>query len=518
MQAVLQTLADICTEGLPDMRMQMAECGSDRADLRPEQVCVSPAASRIGETASTGQDGPSAAQAQSEPEKALMAPSRQVAGRPDRRQDRRPAPGPPVRTSMHSARPVKRAALLTRLRATLRRPKLTAVPAPRAGPVAPSARDQGDTSERCHDKSGGQIRHLCSEAKRMPREEAPGSSAASESGASPSWRTQQWGDSRSSLSGDVLGSAEAERESEASPACIHQSSAGFPAASSMAGRPGTSGSARPRDQQSADSSRICGVRDGMAQGLDVRGIGRTYQPLEDNSSPVMSTQQQQKPPSKPRHKRPAKPCSQTGSTGTQSSARLASQSTYQTFRSHASTHAIGINPAESLRARVHPYENPQHLCGGLELNVLFGMQRRQCRVSIRLSGNTGGRRSLRQRRETEGRQNLEHPIGALAVTLPSDRHKLSFRCSLLSEISAIVSSCFYSQLVSHATSALLCMAVAGPRALSQASLPQLLRGLHHWPAMQAGGNDRAQAAHHRRSRPDRLSAILIRLVRLQQRL
>ena len=134
MHVVLQSLADICREGLPAGYQRP---GQDNADSAAQTLCADRGPGReqaAGNTDSIAENVTAASRAKSQPQ---LEGGLETLPRP-RGPGRRAAPGSSQKAAQLSARLPKRAATLTRLKAMLRKPKLPTV-APTAPAGAPSA-------------------------------------------------------------------------------------------------------------------------------------------------------------------------------------------------------------------------------------------------------------------------------------------------------------------------------------------------------------------------------------------
>lgn len=336
MHAVLQSLADICREGLPEGYQRP---GQDNADLAAQTLGAEMGPGR--EQAAGNPDSiaeqkptksPAASRAQSQPQ---LEGGPETLPRP-RAPGRRAALGSLQRAAQLSARLPKRAATLTRLKATLRKPKLPAVvpTAPAGAPSAVLAASQLalQPEEAPHEQSfetpavGPSLRREESAflGNAAQGKDPASSLAAHRAEPSSSWQTAQGADSCSSDSRSVSGS---EARRDRSYECISE------AASMEAQSPAPVITAMPAFRAEAFAAAEAQEATGSSRSIRALHVSRAlrmsepeHQLLAASSTacapellkgqlPDVKSRQRQELRHRRHHKTPAKPHSQMSFTG-----------------------------------------------------------------------------------------------------------------------------------------------------------------------------------------------------------
>ena len=334
MHAVLQSLADICREGLPEgyQRPGQDNAASQTlgAEMGPGREQAAGTTDSIAEQKST--KSPAASRAQSQPQ---LEGGPETLPRP-RAPGRRAAPGSLQRAAQLSARLPKRAATLTRLKATLRKPKLPAVvpTAPAGAPSAVPAASQLalQPEEAPHEQSfetpaaGSSLRR---EQRSFLGNAAQGkdpacSLAAHSAEPSSSWQTAQGADSCSSDSRSVSGSegrrdGSHERISEAASMEAQSPAPGITAmpafrAEAFAAAEAQEATGSSRSIRALHASRALRMSEPEHQLLAASSTACAPELLKGRLPDVKSRQRQERRHRR-HHRKPAKPHSQTSLTG-----------------------------------------------------------------------------------------------------------------------------------------------------------------------------------------------------------
>ena len=336
MHAVLQSLADICREGLPDGYHRPGQDNADSAaqtlgaERGPGQEQAAGNTDSIAEQKPT--KSPAASQAQSQPQ---LEGGPETLPRP-RAPGRRAAPWSSQKAAQLSARLPKRAATLTRLKAMLRKPKLPTVAptAPAGAPPAVLATSQLalQPEEAPHEqsfKSPAVGLSLRREESAFLGNAAQGKALASSLAAhssepSSSWQTAQGADSCSSVSRSMSGN-EARRDgsyeciSEAasteaqSPAPVITAMPAFRARAFAAAEP-QEATGSSRSIRALHVSRALRMSEPEHQLLAASSTACTPELLKKQLPDVKSRQRQERRHRR-HHRKPAKPHSQMSFTG-----------------------------------------------------------------------------------------------------------------------------------------------------------------------------------------------------------